>query len=165
VVDDDVAGLAGGLGSDDALGRDDLAGEGCLVLVDVDGDGGLVPVGIGLEEVLLSRSSLEGDGGTSSGNGGGTGSDKGLGVVSGLNNLLGGHGGRRDSSSGKSNGTDGTSGLLQDLFDPFIHTYMHHVGKRNGVRTMFDIAITRPHYLTNMQICPHQYNCVVARLL
>ena len=53
VVDDDVAGFSGGLGSDDALGGDDFAGEGGFVLVDVGDYGGLVVVGVGLEEVLL----------------------------------------------------------------------------------------------------------------
>ena len=53
MVNDNVTSLASGLGSDNALGGNDLTGEGCLVLVDIDGDSGLIPVGIGLEEVLL----------------------------------------------------------------------------------------------------------------
>jgi len=53
VVDDDVAGLTGGLGSDDTLGGHDLTGEGGLVLVGVDLDSGVVVVGGVLEEVLF----------------------------------------------------------------------------------------------------------------
>jgi len=53
VVDDDVACLSGGLGSDDALGGDDLSGEGGLVLVGVDLDLGVVVVGGVFKEVLL----------------------------------------------------------------------------------------------------------------
>lgn len=53
VVDDDVAGLSGGLGSDDALGGDDLSGEGGLVFVGVDLEFGNVVVGGEFEEVLL----------------------------------------------------------------------------------------------------------------
>ncbi len=67
MVDDDVAGLAGGFGAHDALGGDDLAGEGGLVLVHVDGDGGLVVVRLGFQEVLLhgeggSEGKREGEG-------------------------------------------------------------------------------------------------------
>ena len=53
VVDDNVASLTGGLGSDNALGGDNLSGERGLVLVDVDRDSGLVPVRLGFKEVLL----------------------------------------------------------------------------------------------------------------
>ena len=53
VVDDDVACLSGSLGSDDALGRNDLSGEGGLVLVGVDLNLGVVVVGGVFEEVLL----------------------------------------------------------------------------------------------------------------
>mmetsp|Transcript_42874 Transcript_42874/g.130419 ORF Transcript_42874/g.130419 Transcript_42874/m.130419 type:complete len:611 (+) Transcript_42874:1500-3332(+) len=53
VIDNDVARLAGRLGSNDALGRDDLAREWSLVLVHVNRDGGLIPVRLGLKEVLL----------------------------------------------------------------------------------------------------------------
>ena len=45
--------LTAHLRADDALATDDLAGEGGLILVRVDRDGALVPVGIGLEKVLL----------------------------------------------------------------------------------------------------------------
>lgn len=53
VVDNDVAGLAGGLRADNALGRDDLTGERGLVLVGVGHHGRLIVVWRGLEEVLL----------------------------------------------------------------------------------------------------------------
>ena len=53
VVDDDVAGFSGGLGSYDALGGDDLSGEGGLVLVGVYLDLGVVVVGGVFEEVLV----------------------------------------------------------------------------------------------------------------
>merc|ERR1719440_2599688 len=53
VVEDDVARLARRLGADDALAGDDLGRVGALVLEGVHGDRGLVPVGRGLEEVLL----------------------------------------------------------------------------------------------------------------
>lgn len=52
VVDDDVTGFSSGLGSDDALGADDLSGEGGLVLEDVHRNRGLVPVRLSLEEIL-----------------------------------------------------------------------------------------------------------------
>ena len=54
MVHNDVASLSGSLGADDALGRDNLGGEGSLVLEDVDGDGRLIIVRFSLEEVLLS---------------------------------------------------------------------------------------------------------------
>ena len=44
VVDDDVAGLAGGVGADHARDRHDLADERVLGLGDVHGHAGLVPV-------------------------------------------------------------------------------------------------------------------------
>jgi hypothetical protein len=53
VVDDDVAGLSGGLGSNNTLGGNDLSGEGGLVLVGVDLDVGVVMVGGVFEEILL----------------------------------------------------------------------------------------------------------------
>ena len=53
VVDDDVASLTGGLRADDALGGDDLSGEGRLVLVGVDLHGRVVIVRGVLKEVLL----------------------------------------------------------------------------------------------------------------
>ena len=53
VVDDDVASLTGGLGADDALGGDDLSGEGRLVLVRVDLHVRVVIVRGVLKEVLL----------------------------------------------------------------------------------------------------------------
>ena len=53
VVDDDVASLTGGLWSDNALGGDDLSGEGGLVLEGVDLDLGVVVVRSVLKEVLL----------------------------------------------------------------------------------------------------------------
>jgi len=52
VVDDDVASLSGGLGSDNALGGDNLSGEGSLDLSGVDRDSALVKVWLGLEEIL-----------------------------------------------------------------------------------------------------------------
>ena len=55
VVHDDVARLASGRRADDALDRDDLGGEGRLVLVGVDRDGRLVPVRVSLEEGLRAR--------------------------------------------------------------------------------------------------------------
>ena len=53
MLDDDVAGLSGSLRSNDPLSRDDLTRKRGLVLGGVDGDGGLIPVRGGLEEVLL----------------------------------------------------------------------------------------------------------------
>jgi hypothetical protein len=53
VIDDDVASLTGGLGSNDALGGDDLSGEGCLVFVGVDLEVGDIVVGGELKEILL----------------------------------------------------------------------------------------------------------------
>ena len=44
MVDDDVAGLAGGVGADHARDRHDLADERVLGLGDVDSHAGLVPV-------------------------------------------------------------------------------------------------------------------------
>jgi len=55
VIDDDVASLTGGLGANDALGGDNLSGEGGLVLVNIDRDGGLVIVRLGLKEILSSN--------------------------------------------------------------------------------------------------------------
>eukprot|EP00968_Pinguiococcus_pyrenoidosus_P017003 scaffold1659_cov255-Pinguiococcus_pyrenoidosus.AAC.2 len=52
VLDDDVAGLAGGLLTHNALHAEHLALERVLVLVRVHGDGALVPVRLGLQEVL-----------------------------------------------------------------------------------------------------------------
>jgi hypothetical protein len=54
VVDNDVASLTRGLGSDNTLGGDDLASEGRLVLVHIDRDSGLIIVRFGLKKVLLS---------------------------------------------------------------------------------------------------------------
>mmetsp|Transcript_774 Transcript_774/g.1825 ORF Transcript_774/g.1825 Transcript_774/m.1825 type:complete len:343 (-) Transcript_774:65-1093(-) len=53
VVDDDVASLTGGLGADDALGRDNLSGERRLVLVGVDLNSRVVIVRGVLKEILL----------------------------------------------------------------------------------------------------------------
>ena len=53
MIDDNVAGLSSSLGSDDALGGDDLAGEGGFILVNVDWDGRLIPVWLDFEEVLF----------------------------------------------------------------------------------------------------------------
>jgi len=53
VIDDDVAGLSSGLGSDNALGGDNLSGEGSLVLVNIYRNSGLVPVRLGFKEILL----------------------------------------------------------------------------------------------------------------
>jgi len=52
VIDNDVASLSSSLGSDNALGRDNLSGERSLILPDIHGNGGLVIVRLGLEEVL-----------------------------------------------------------------------------------------------------------------
>jgi hypothetical protein len=54
MVDDNVAGLTSGLGSNNFLGGDNLSGEGRLVLVNVYRDSGLVIVWTGLQEVLLA---------------------------------------------------------------------------------------------------------------
>lgn len=53
MADDNIAGLAGSVGAHDALDRDDLPDKGVLDLVGVEGDVGLVVVGVRLEEVLL----------------------------------------------------------------------------------------------------------------
>jgi len=53
VVDDDVASFSSSLGSDNALGRDNLSGEGSLVLVNIYRNSGLVPVRLGFKEILL----------------------------------------------------------------------------------------------------------------
>mmetsp|Transcript_8446 Transcript_8446/g.16594 ORF Transcript_8446/g.16594 Transcript_8446/m.16594 type:complete len:400 (+) Transcript_8446:260-1459(+) len=60
VVDDDVAGLTGGLRADNALDGHNLRGERSLVLVRVHRDAALVVVWLGLEEVKTS-SGLGGD--------------------------------------------------------------------------------------------------------
>mmetsp|Transcript_21509 Transcript_21509/g.32028 ORF Transcript_21509/g.32028 Transcript_21509/m.32028 type:complete len:348 (+) Transcript_21509:155-1198(+) len=52
VVNDDVASFTSGLRSDNALGRNNLSCEGCLVLPHVDGDGRLVMVWLSLQEIL-----------------------------------------------------------------------------------------------------------------
>jgi hypothetical protein len=52
VVDDDVASLSSSLGSDNALGGDNLSGERGLDLPDIHRNGGLVIVRLGLEEIL-----------------------------------------------------------------------------------------------------------------
>jgi hypothetical protein len=52
VVNDDVASLTSGLGSNDTLGGYNLSGERSLVLIHIDWDSRLVIVGFGLEEVL-----------------------------------------------------------------------------------------------------------------
>ena len=54
MVDDDVASLTGGLGSDNSLGRDNLSSEGSLVLVNIDRNGGLVKIRLGFKEILSS---------------------------------------------------------------------------------------------------------------
>eukprot|EP00961_Rhodomonas_salina_P149508 2012721-Rhodomonas_salina.2 len=56
VIDDDVAGLSGGVGADHALDRHDLADVRVLLLGDVDRHTGLVPVRLGLEEVEVAVS-------------------------------------------------------------------------------------------------------------
>lgn len=53
MIDDDVAGLSGGLRTDDALGGDNFSGEGGLVFVGVGDNCGLIVVRRGLKEVLL----------------------------------------------------------------------------------------------------------------
>jgi hypothetical protein len=63
VVDDNVASLTSGLRSNDALGGDNLSGERCLVLPDIDRDLGLIKVWLSLKEVLgLDNSAVEEDG-------------------------------------------------------------------------------------------------------
>lgn len=52
VINDDVACLSGGLGSNNALGGNNLTGERGLVLVHIDRNSRLVPVRLGLKEVL-----------------------------------------------------------------------------------------------------------------
>ena len=56
MVDDNVASLTSGLGSDNSLSGDNLSGERSLVLVSVDRNSGLVIVRLGFKEVLLCRS-------------------------------------------------------------------------------------------------------------
>ena len=61
MVDDDVAGLACCFRAYNLLDRDNLANEGLLVLVSVEGDVGLVIVRVCLQEVLaLGGSPREG---------------------------------------------------------------------------------------------------------
>lgn len=113
MVNDNVTSLASGLGSDNALGRNNLASEGCLVLVNINGDSGLIPVGTGLEEVLLTT--VDGKEGTSSNNGSSASSDNVLGGVGSLDNLsslLGGKGTRRDGGSRQRDGTNSASSLF-----------------------------------------------------
>jgi hypothetical protein len=55
VVNDDMASLTSGLGSDNTLAGDDLSGERSLVLVLVDRNSRLVEVWLGLKEVLSSN--------------------------------------------------------------------------------------------------------------
>jgi len=57
MVDNDMTGLTGGLGSYDAFGRDNLSSERSLVFVNIDRDSGLIIVRLGLKEVLLSSNS------------------------------------------------------------------------------------------------------------
>jgi len=57
MVDDDMASLTSGLGSDDSLGRDNLSSERCLVFVNIDRDSRLVIVRLGLKKILLSSNS------------------------------------------------------------------------------------------------------------
>ena len=52
VVDDNVASFSGGLGSNNALGRDNLSSERCLVLVNVDRNSRLIVVWLGLKKVF-----------------------------------------------------------------------------------------------------------------
>mmetsp|Transcript_8162 Transcript_8162/g.18080 ORF Transcript_8162/g.18080 Transcript_8162/m.18080 type:complete len:391 (-) Transcript_8162:65-1237(-) len=74
MIDDDVASFSGGGRSNNALGGDNLSGVRGLVLVDVHGDGGLVIVWLGLEEILSGNLGAEGRLG-SRGKGGGRSQD------------------------------------------------------------------------------------------
>ncbi len=60
VIDDDVASLSSGLGSNNTLGGNNLSSEGGLVLVYVHRNRGLVEVWLGLKEVLGSNLGAEG---------------------------------------------------------------------------------------------------------
>ena len=52
VVNDNVGSLTSGLGANDFLGGDNLSGKGSLVLVHVDRNSALVPVGLSFQEIL-----------------------------------------------------------------------------------------------------------------
>jgi hypothetical protein len=54
MINDNVAGFSSCFGSNNTLRRNDFSGKGSLVLKGVDRDGRLVPVWLGLEEILLS---------------------------------------------------------------------------------------------------------------
>mmetsp|Transcript_19891 Transcript_19891/g.30728 ORF Transcript_19891/g.30728 Transcript_19891/m.30728 type:complete len:338 (+) Transcript_19891:241-1254(+) len=60
VIDNDVASLTSGLGSDNALGGNNLSSEGSLVLPHIDRDGRLVIVRLGLKEIFGLHGSAEG---------------------------------------------------------------------------------------------------------
>ena len=55
VINDDVASLTSGLGSDNALGRNNLSGERGLVLEGVHGNSRLIKVRFSFKEVLSSN--------------------------------------------------------------------------------------------------------------
>jgi hypothetical protein len=59
MIDDNVASLSGGLGSNNTLGRNDLSSERSLVLVNIDRNIGLVIIRLSLEEILCSKLSVE----------------------------------------------------------------------------------------------------------
>ena len=62
MVNDDIASLTSGLSSNNALDGDDLSNVRLLGLEGLERDVGLVKVGIGLEEVLLRRSTSSSSG-------------------------------------------------------------------------------------------------------
>lgn len=53
MVNNDVASLTSGLGSDNTLSGDNLSSEGSLVLVNIDRNSRLIIIRLGLKEVLL----------------------------------------------------------------------------------------------------------------
>ena len=121
VVDDDVASLTSCLRSDNTLGRDNLPSEGGLVLVGVDRDRGLVPVRLGLQEILCLRST-EGLGTDESGCDGSSGGDKLLGGVGGFNNfdsLLGSMGGWGGTGGGKCERSSNSGDLSEGLYGTY----------------------------------------------
>jgi hypothetical protein len=60
VIDNNVASLTSGLGSDNSFGGDNLSHERRFIFVNVDRDGGLVIVWLRLEEVFSSNFGAKG---------------------------------------------------------------------------------------------------------
>ena len=89
VVDDNMASFTGSLGADNALGRNNLSRKRRLVLVDIDGNRLLVPIRLGFQKVLLSRSTEYLGSNRTSSNDSGSGSNQLFGVIGSLDGSLG----------------------------------------------------------------------------